>query len=79
MGQLFAEYGADAQRYSVRREVLHAVRPTGAVGRLGSRVCFAGNPDHGHSRISMTQDKYMARGRVHTAVADLLDRTINDE
>lgn len=43
------------------------------------RVCFAGNPDHGHSRISMTQDKYMARGRVHTAVADLLDRTINDE
>ena len=36
--------------------------------------------DHlGHTRISMTQDKYMARGRVHTAVADLLDRTINDE
>ena len=33
----------------------------------------------GHSRISMTQDRYMARGRVHTAVADLLDRTINDE
>jgi hypothetical protein len=43
--QLLAEHGADAQRYSVRREVLHAVRPTGAVGRLGSRVCFAGNPD----------------------------------
>jgi hypothetical protein len=36
--------------------------------------------DHlGHSRISTTQDKYMARGRVHTAVADMLDRTINDE
>ena len=28
------------------------------------------------SRISMTQDKYMARGRVHTAVAELLDRTV---
>jgi integrase len=36
--------------------------------------------DHlGHTRISMTQDKYMARGRVHTAVAELLDRTTNDE
>jgi integrase len=35
--------------------------------------------DHlGHSRISMTQDRYMARGRVHTAVADLLDRTVGD-
>jgi hypothetical protein len=25
-----------------------------------------------------TQDTYMARGREHTQVADLLDRTIND-
>jgi hypothetical protein len=36
--------------------------------------------DHlGHTRISMTQDKYMARGRTHTAVADMLDRAISDE
>jgi hypothetical protein len=36
--------------------------------------------DHlGHSRISITQDKYMAGGRVHTAVADMLDRTINEK
>jgi hypothetical protein len=27
----------------------------------------------------MTQDRYMSRGRVHTQVAELLDRTINDE
>jgi hypothetical protein len=27
----------------------------------------------------MTQDKCMARGRVHTAVADMLDRTTDDE
>ena len=52
MGQLFAEHGADAQRHSVRREVLHAVRPTGAVGRLGSRVCFAGNPDQANFRYN---------------------------
>jgi hypothetical protein len=32
--------------------------------------------DHlGHSKVSMTQDRYMPRGRVHTQVADLLDRT----
>ena len=24
----------------------------------------------------MTQDKYMARGRVHTAVAEILERTV---
>jgi integrase len=38
--------------------------------------------DHlGHSHVSMTQDRYMTRGRIHTQVADLLDRTvrINDE
>ncbi|MCL2536223.1 MAG: site-specific integrase, partial [Nocardiaceae bacterium] len=38
--------------------------------------------DHlGHRHVSMTQDKYMTRGRQHTIVADLLDRTvaINDE
>jgi hypothetical protein len=27
----------------------------------------------------MTQDLYMSRGRVHTQVAELLDRIINDE
>jgi integrase len=33
--------------------------------------------DHlGHTHVSMTQDRYMARGRMHTQVADLLDRTI---
>lgn len=33
--------------------------------------------DHlGHRNVSMTQDKYMTRGRIHTEVADLLDRTV---
>jgi hypothetical protein len=27
----------------------------------------------------MTQDRYMTRGRVHTEVANLLDRAINDD
>jgi hypothetical protein len=55
-------------RYCVR----HLIDAEGLSARIGA--------DHlGHSRISMTQHKYMARGRVHTAVADMLDRTINDE
>jgi hypothetical protein len=27
----------------------------------------------GHSKVSMRQDVYMTRGKVHTQVADLLD------
>jgi hypothetical protein len=35
--------------------------------------------DHrGHAKVSTTQDRYMSRGRVHTQVADLLDRTVTD-
>jgi len=30
--------------------------------------------DHlGHTHVSMTQDRYMSRGRIHTQVAELLD------
>jgi integrase len=58
--------------HSFRKTVATLIDDEGLSARIGA--------DHlGHSRISMTQDKYMARGRVHTAVADMLDRTINDE
>ena len=30
----------------------------------------------GHAKVSMTQDKYMTRGRIHAEVAYLLDRAI---
>lgn len=44
--------------------------------RLSARI----GADHlGHARVSETMDTYMARGRVHPEVAELLDRTINDE
>jgi integrase len=62
----------DATSHSFRKTVATLIDDEGLSARIGA--------DHlGHSRISMTQDKYMARGRVHTAVAALLDRTINDE
>jgi integrase len=58
--------------HSFRKSVATLIDDEG----LSARICA----DHlGHTRISMTQDKYMARGRVHTSVADMLDRAINDE
>jgi integrase len=42
-------------------------------GGLSARI----GADHlGHSKVSMTQDRYTTRGRVYTRVADLLDRTV---
>lgn len=62
----------DATSHSFRKTVATLIDDEGLSARIGA--------DHlGHTRISMTQDKYMARGRTHPAVADLLDRTINDE
>jgi integrase len=58
--------------HSFRKTVATLIDDEGLSAQIGA--------DHlGHSRISMTQGKYMARGRVHIAVADLLERTINDE
>jgi integrase len=58
----------------------HSFRKTMATliddGGLSARI----GADHlGHARVSETMDTYMARGRVHTEVAELLDRTINAE
>nr|WP_231971989.1 site-specific integrase [Mycobacterium sp. E3251] len=62
----------DATSHSFRKSLATLIDDAGLSARIGA--------DHlGHTRISMTQDRYMARGRVHTAVADMLERTINDE
>jgi integrase len=62
----------NATSRSFRKTVATLIDDEGLSARIGA--------DHlGHSRISMAQDKYMARGRVHPAVAELLDRTISDE
>jgi integrase len=58
--------------HSFRKTVATLIDDEGLSARIGA--------DHlGHSKVSMTQDRYMSRGRVHTQVAELLDRTINDE
>ena len=55
--------------HSFRKTVATLIDDDGLSARIGA--------DHlGHSKVSMTQDRYMTRGRVHTQVADLLDRTV---
>ncbi|BBX86906.1 tyrosine-type recombinase/integrase [Mycolicibacterium aubagnense] len=58
--------------HSFRKTLATLIDEEGLSARVGA--------DHlGHAKVSMTQDRYMARGRVHRTVADLMDRAINDE
>jgi integrase len=58
--------------HSIRKTLATLIDEQGLSARVGA--------DHlGHAKVSMTQDRHMARGRVHTTVADLMDRAINDE
>lgn len=62
----------DVTSHSFRKSLATLIDEEGLSARIGA--------DHlGHARVSETMDTYMARGRVHTQVADLLDRHINDE
>ena len=55
--------------HSFRKTVATLIDSDGLSARIGA--------DHlGHSKVPMTQDRNMTRGRVHTQVADLLDRTV---
>ena len=55
--------------HSFRKTAATLIDDDGLSARIGA--------DHlGHSKVSMTQDRYMTRGRIHTQVADLLDRTV---
>ncbi|WP_342744185.1 tyrosine-type recombinase/integrase [Mycobacterium terramassiliense] len=57
--------------HSFRKTVATLIDDAGLSARIGA--------DHlGHARVSMTQDRYMSRGRVHNQVADLLDRAVTD-
>ena len=59
----------DVSSHSFRKTVATLIDDEGLSARIGA--------DHlGHAKVSMTQDRYMSRGRVHTQVADLLDRAV---
>ena len=65
---------AGVTTHSFRKSLATLIDDEGLSARVGA--------DHlGHTNVSMTQDKYMSRGRVHPQVAGLLDRAIaiNDE
>jgi integrase len=66
------ELGApEVTTHSFRKTVATLIDDEGLSARIGADQL-------GHTKVSMTQDRYMSRGRVHTQVAELLDRTIND-
>ena len=58
--------------HSFRKTVATMIDDAGLSARIGADQL-------GHAKVSMTQDRYMRRGKVHTEVADLLDRAISDE
>jgi integrase len=63
---------AEATTHSFRKTVATLIDDEGLSARVGADQL-------GHAKVSMTQDRYMTRGKVHTEVANLLDRAINDE
>jgi integrase len=62
--------GSGVTTHSFRKTVATLIDGGGLSARIGA--------DHlGHTNVSVTQDRYMARGRSHIEVSDLLDRAIN--
>ena len=58
--------------HSFRKTVATMIDEEGLSARVGADQL-------GHAKVSMTQDRYMKRGKVHTEVAALLDRAVSDE
>jgi integrase len=58
--------------HSFRKTVATLLDDEGLSARIGADQL-------GHAKVSMTQDRYMRRGKVHAEGAALLDRAINDE
>jgi integrase len=60
---------AGVSTHSFRKTVATLIDDEGLSARIGADQL-------GHARVSMTQNVYMTRGRVHAQVADLLDRAV---
>jgi integrase len=58
--------------HSFRKTVATLIDDEGLSARIGAHHL-------GHTHVSMTQGRYMSRGRDHTQVAELLDRTIKSD
>jgi integrase len=62
----------DVTSHSFRKSVATMIDDAGLSARIGADQL-------GHAKVSMTQDRYMRRGKVHAEVAALLDRSITGE
>lgn len=62
----------DVSSHTFRKSVATVLDDRGYSTRVASDLL-------GHARVSMTQDRYMARGKVHIAVADVMQDVIKDE
>lgn len=62
----------DVTSHSFRKSLATLIDDEGMSARIGADQL-------GHSKVSMTQDRYMRRGKVHREVAALLDRSISGE
>ncbi len=60
---------AGVSTHSFRKTVATLIDDEGLSARIGADQL-------GHAHVSMTQNVYMTRGRVHAQVANLLDRTV---
>jgi integrase len=67
-----AELGVpEVTTHSFRKTIATLIDDAGLSARIGA--------DHlGHAKVSMTQDRYMSRGRVHPQVAELLEQTVGE-
>jgi integrase len=62
----------DVTSHSFRKSLATLIDDAGLSARIGADQL-------GHAKVSMTQDRYMRRGKVHAEVAALLDRAIEGE
>lgn len=62
----------DVTSHSFRKSVATMIDDAGMSARIGADQL-------GHSRVSMTQDRYMRRGKVHSEVAALLESNISGD
>ena len=62
----------DVTSHTFRKSVATLIDEAGLPARFGADQL-------GHAKVSMTQDVYMGRGKVHPQVAAVLERAISDE
>jgi integrase len=62
----------DVTSHSFRKSAATMIDDAGLSARIGADQL-------GHAKVSMTQDRYMRRGKIHAEVAALLDQSISGE